>query len=395
MKKNNLKKYNFIDLFSGAGGLSYGFQKAGLNCLAGIDLDKQAIETFKKNHKNSIAISEDIRKILIKDFKKKINNKRIHIICGGPPCQGFSTIGPGDAEDSRNHLFLQFVRFVKELKPEIIILENVTGLLAKKNINTLKSIFNCFEKLGYLLNVKVLASNHYGVPQIRRRVIIIGNKLNIENIYPKKNYNNIDENNPKLKKCRTVGWAFKNLLKTKQKIFNHNLELARIKSNLEAARIACVPEGKFIRYEKDEKKYLPKRLWFDHDWNKIGEKRFREAKFARLDRSKPSPTIVTGSRMYYHPIENRYLTAREAASLQSFPANFEFTGSNTSQWTQIGNAVPPLMAEAIGKSILQMFKNRNKKLKKIEKTNIEFIRSTAFNYEKDIYINKKQLELDF
>ena len=350
-------KYNFIDLFSGAGGLSYGFEKAGLNCLAGIDSFKQAIETFKINHKKSLGISEDIRKISIRDFKKKIKNKKIHIICGGPPCQGFSTIGPGDAEDSRNHLFLQFVRFVKELKPEIIVLENVTGLLAKKNINTLKSIFNCFEKLGYNLNAKVLASNHYGVPQIRRRVILIGNRLNIENIYPKKTYNDIDENNSKLKKCRTAGWAFKNLIINKNKTLNHNLEIAKIKSNLETARISYVPEGKFIRYERDEKNYLPKKLWFDHDWNEIGEKRFREAKFARLDRAKPSPTIVTGSRMYYHPTENRYLTTREAASLQSFPPNFEFKGSNTSQWTQIGNAVPPIMAEAIGKAILKMFKN--------------------------------------
>ena len=387
-------KYNFIDLFSGAGGLSYGFEKAGLNCLAGIDFFKQAIETFKTNHKKSLGISKDIRKISIKEFKKKIKNKKIHIICGGPPCQGFSTIGPGDAEDSRNHLFLQFVRFVKELKPEIIVLENVTGLLAKKNINTLKSIFNCLEKLGYNLNAKVLASHHYGVPQIRRRVILIGNRLKIENIYPKKQFNDVGENNQKLDKCRTVGWAFKNLMKNKNKILNHNLELAKIKSNLETARISYVPEGKFIRYERDEKQYLPKKLWFDHDWNEIGEKRFREAKFARLDRTKPSPTIVTGSRMYYHPTENRYLTPREAASLQSFPSNFEFKGSNTSQWTQIGNAVPPIMAEAIGKCILKMFKNRNKKIKKINKTNIEFIRSTAFNYDKDVSNLENQLEFN-
>ena len=388
-------KYNFIDLFSGAGGLSYGFEKAGLNCLAGVDSYKQAIETFKKNHNKAIAFSEDIRKISINEFKKKIKNKKIQIICGGPPCQGFSTIGPGNAKDSRNHLFLQFVRFVKDLKPEIIVLENVTGLLAKKNINTLKSIFNCFESLGYNLNAKVLASHHYGVPQIRRRVILIGNRINIENIYPKKIFNDIDENNPKLQKCRTVGWAFKNLMKHKNKIFNHNLELAKIRSNIETARISHVPEGKFIRYEKDEKKYLPKKLWFNHDWNKIGEKRFREARYARLNRKKPSPTIVTGSRMYYHPTENRFLTTREAASLQSFPANFEFMGSNTSQWTQIGNAVPPLMAEQIGKAVIKMLKNRNKKIEKSEKTNIEYIRSTAFNYEKDIYSGKKQLNLNF
>ena len=386
--------YNFIDLFSGAGGLSYGFEKAGLKCLAGIDSFKQAIETFKKNHKHAIATSEDIRKISIKEFKKKINNKKIHIICGGPPCQGFSTIGPGDAKDSRNHLFLEFVRFVKELKPEVIVLENVTGLLAKKNINTLKSIFNCFEKLGYDLNARVLSSHHYGAPQIRRRVILIGNRIKIENMYPKKKFSNVGEKNSNLQAPRTVSWAFKNLIKFKKKSFNHSIGTTNIKSKLEISRISHVPEGKSIRYEKDEKKYLPKKLWFDHDWNKIGEKRFREAKFARLDRSKPSPTIVTGSRMYYHPTENRYLTTREAASLQSFPPEFEFSGSITSQWTQIGNAVPPLMAEAIGGAVKKMLKNKKKKIKKNIKTNIEFIRSTAFNYDKDVSNQEKQLELN-
>ena len=387
------KKFTFIDLFSGAGGLSCGFEKAGLTCLAGIDFLKPAIETFKKNHKNAIGIDGDIRKILIKDFKKKIKNQKVNIICGGPPCQGFSTIGPGDAKDSRNHLFLEFVRFVKELKPEIIVLENVTGLLAKKNIKTLQSIFNCFEELGYDLNARVLSSHHYGAPQIRRRVILIGNRIKIENIYPQKKFSNVGEISSKLQLPRTVSWAFKNLINFKNKSFNHNIETASIKSELEISRISHVPEGKSIRYERDEKKFLPKKLWFNHDWSEIGEKRFREAKFARLDRSKPSPTIVTGSRMYYHPIENRYLTTREAASLQSFPAEFEFFGSITSQWTQIGNAVPPLMAEAIGDAVKKMLKNKKKKIKKNKQTNIEFIRSTAFNYDKDVSNQEQQLEL--
>jgi len=386
---------NFIDLFSGAGGLSYGFTQAGLNCLAGVDSLKPAIETFKRNHPHSLAICDDIRRISTSDFKKKIKNKKVHIVCGGPPCQGFSTIGTGDVDDSRNHLFLEFVRFVKDLNPEIIVIENVTGLLAKKNINTFESIFNCFEQLGYQLNAKVLAAHHYGVPQARRRVVLIGNRINIENKYPLKKFKDIGEVNTSIKDFRTVGWAFKYLIKHKNKILNHNLELSRIKSNIEASRISYIPEGMFIRYERDEKNYLPKNLWFDHDWSKISEKRFREAKYYRLDRNKPSPTIVTSSRMYYHPLENRYLTAREAASLQSFPANFEFMGSNSSQWTQIGNAVPPIMAESIGECIAYMLKNKNKKIKKIIKTDIESIRSSAFDYSKDVYnIKKKQIEFD-
>ena len=263
----------------------------------------------------------------------------------------------------------------------------------KKNIKTLQSIFNCFEELGYDLNARVLSSHHYGAPQIRRRVILIGNRIKIENIYPQKKFSNVGEISSKLQSPRTVSWAFKNLINFKNKSFNHNIETASIKSELEISRISHVPEGKSIRYERDEKKFLPKKLWFNHDWSEIGEKRFREAKFARLDRSKPSPTIVTGSRMYYHPIENRYLTTREAASLQSFPAEFEFFGSITSQWTQIGNAVPPLMAEAIGDAVKKMLKNKKKKIKKNKQTNIEFIRSTAFNYDKDVSNQEQQLEL--
>ena len=388
---------NFIDLFSGAGGLSLGLSKSGLNCLAGIDFLQPAIDTFAANHKNSLSICDDIKKIKTKDIKKKLKNKKIHLICGGPPCQGFSTIGPGDAEDSRNHLFLDFVRFVKDFKPNYIIIENVTGLLAKKNIKTLQSIFNCFEKLGYDLDINVLDSSHYGVPQIRRRVIIIGNNLKIENRFPVKKYRKDKELNSKLKIARNVQWAFDNLMSYRNKTFNHDVDKAFIKSNIEKARISHVPEGKFIRYERDEKKYLPKDLWFDHDWNEIGEKRFREARYNRLDRSKPSPTIVTGSRMYYHPTENRYLTCREAAALQSFPANFIFSGSTTKQWTQIGNAVPPILGEALGKCILEMHKNKKIKIKPKKEKNIELIRSFAFNYSKDVS-NKSdanQLSLNF
>jgi len=385
---------NFIDLFCGAGGLSSGLIKSGMNCLLGVDFLEPAIDTFKVNHKSSIGICDDIRDLRTKDIKELLNNKKIHLICGGPPCQGFSTIGPGDANDSRNHLFLEFVRFVKDFNPYFLIIENVTGLLAKKNKNTLESIFKCFEELGYHLDIRVLSANHYGVPQARRRVIIIGNRLGIENKYPKKKFNNKDNKNLKLKKCRTVGWAFDNLITYRGKSYNHEIESAEIRKNIEKARIDHVPEGCFIRYERDEKQYLPKELWFDHDWNKISEKRFREAKYARLNRNHPSPTIVTNRKMYYHPVESRYLTVREAAALQSFPSNYKFSGSITKQWTQIGNAVPPLMAKEIGLSIIDMYNNRRKKIKKLTKRDIEAIRGYAFKYDKDVYDHPNQLKLN-
>lgn len=391
----NKRKLNFIDLFSGCGGLSLGLEKAGLKCLMGIDFLSPAIETFQLNHKGSIGICADIQEIDLKEIKKLVGKNTIDLICGGPPCQGFSTIGPGDAEDKRNHLFLDFVRFVKFFKPKYILIENVTGLLAKKNEDTLRSIYECFNKLGYRLDIRVLTSSHYGVPQVRRRVIIIGNNINIENRYPVKEFSNLGQEMKGLKKVRTVGWAFDNLITYRNKAHNHDFESAFIRNNLEQARIDQVPEGKSIRYEKDEKNYLPKELWFEHDWNQISEKRFREAKFQRLDNKKPSPTIVTNRKMYYHPTENRYLTQREAASLQSFPSNFKFCGSVSKQWTQIGNAVPPLMAEKIGLSILEMEKNKRKKVKTDNIFDYESVRKVAFKYDKDTFDSIKDSQKSF
>ena len=124
------KPLNFIDLFSGCGGISTGLEQAGLNCLLGIDFNPAAIDTFRLNHKNAIGICGDIQKIKTSEIKKLINHQTVDLICGGPPCQGFSTAGSGNADDRRNHLLLDFVRFVKDFKPSYILIENVTGLLA-------------------------------------------------------------------------------------------------------------------------------------------------------------------------------------------------------------------------------------------------------------------------
>jgi len=387
---------NFIDLFCGAGGLSSGLTKAGLNCLAGIDFLQPAVDTFKANHKGSIGLCADLREIETKDVRKMIGRRKVHLICGGPPCQGFSTIGTNDPNDMRNHLFMQYVKFVEDFNPNYILIENVTGLLAQKNIDTLTSIFDCFEELGYHPNVRVLSAHHYGVPQARRRVIIIGNNLQIENRYPDKRFNNPGEEKDTYEPTRTVGWAFENLIKHNGSQHNHELETTLIKKELERDRISHIPEGKSVRYERDEQKYLPKDLWFEHDWAEIEEKRFREAKLCRLDRSKPSPTIVTDGKRYYHPTEDRYLTVREAAAIQSFPQDFIFSGSVTKQWIQIGNAVPPMMAEALGSSIQAMHKNRRQKVQFNTNRDIELMRSIAFKYSEDTsYDNPKLSQASF
>lgn len=372
-KKNTT--LNFIDLFSGAGGLSCGLELAGLNCLLGIDMDKNAMASFGENHKNAKTFCGPISTVTSAILKKLTNNQKIHLVVGGPPCQGFSTVGLGDPNDQRNQLFREFIRVVKIANPDYVVIENVTGLLAKKNEKTLKSIFQIFNKMGYTLDVQVMSAENYGVAEKRRRTIFIGSKNHSEIYFP--------ETQTKIK---TVGDVFKSLKAKNGKIYNHDIEMAKIKSSLDVERIACVPEGKGIRYEEDERNYFKKkRLKLGVDWKNLRENRFRQTKYQRLDRKKPSPTIMTHRHNYFHPTEDRYLTQREAAAIQSFPNDFIFHGPLSAQWRQIGNAVPPLLGKAIGESILAMNTSKNKKIKSnalaSRQDQIKNIRKKAFQYK--------------
>ncbi len=376
---SNNQRLNFIDLFSGAGGLSCGMELAGMRCILGVDHQKHAIATFAKNHKHAETFSGDIKLLKGKLLKEKLKDQTVDLVVGGPPCQGFSTVGTGDPDDTRNELFLEFCRIVKITKPQYVVLENVTGMLAKKNEKILNAIISKFNKLGFTMDVKVLAANEYNVPENRKRTIMIGSRNHNKITFPK----TTSKNKPK-----TVGEALKGLQKCKKTICNHDLQQARPSSRLDTKRIHHIPEGKGIRYKEDNKKYLPPSLRLDIDWENLQERRFRQTKFKRLDRSLPSPTIMTNRHTYFHPTEDRYLTQREAAAIQSFPNSFEFLGPVSSQWRQIGNAVPPILAKAIGKAILKMHKEYlndsktiNKKADKKElKKNIANIRKSAFIY---------------
>ncbi|HZX20439.1 MAG TPA: DNA cytosine methyltransferase [archaeon] len=382
------KKLKFVDLFAGAGGLSCGLEQAGLECVLGVDFDKAAMKTFKKNHKHAEVFVGDIGQLDGKTALNLIKNKKVDLVCGGPPCQGLSTVGKGIPDDPRNFLFLQFVRLVKTFDPKYIILENVTGMVGKKNEKILNGILNEFKKLGYEMDVHVLSAHHYGVPQKRRRTIFIGNKAGYQNIFPPIMY---DAGHEDLPPTRTVGNAIEEIISSDGEIYNHNVEKAQLKNEIDVKRIAHVPEGKSIRYEKDETTYLPKELRFGIDWATVDERRFRQAKYRRLSRDEPSPTIMTDGHSYYHPIENRLLTPREAAAIQSFPNDFIFEGTYTQQWRQIGNAVPPLLGKALGEAILKIDKEKPKSVG--SKRSISEIRSGAFIYKKVEKLDKKQQKL--
>jgi DNA-cytosine methyltransferase len=169
--------------------------------------------------------------------KISVRFPRPDVFIGGPPCQGFSTIGQNDHLDERNFLFLEFLRIVEALKPDYIIVENVTGLLSKRNENVLKAIIKSFTDLGYTIDVKVLSAHHYGVPEKRRRTIFLGNRFGVKNIYPDKIFKDSDQDLQDLPLSRTVGWAFDNLLKSNGEILNHDIKRSQIANDLERKRI--------------------------------------------------------------------------------------------------------------------------------------------------------------
>ena len=172
-----MKKYNIIDLFSGAGGLSYGFEMAGFNVLLGIDNDEKALETFQKNHKNSKILCGDITNISYEeDIKPIIGEQKVDLIVGGPPCQGMSLSGPRKFDDPRNKLYLSYIRLVQEMQPTAFVIENVIGIVSLFKGQIKDTIIEEFSKMGYKVQFKVLLASDYGVPQNRKRVIFVGTR---------------------------------------------------------------------------------------------------------------------------------------------------------------------------------------------------------------------------
>lgn len=181
-----MNQYNAIDLFCGAGGLSYGFECAGFNILLGIDNDQKALEVFERNHKGAKSICGDITQIDYEQIKEKIGDKRIDIIIGGPPCQGMSLSGPRKFDDPRNKLYLSYIRLVDEIKPRAFVIENVPGLVSLFNGQIKDSIIEKFTAMGYKVKYQILCASDYGVPQNRKRVVFVGTREDVEFEYPEK-----------------------------------------------------------------------------------------------------------------------------------------------------------------------------------------------------------------
>lgn len=345
-----MSELNVLDLFCGAGGLSYGFESAGYNILVGIDNDQKALETFELNHKGSKSICGDITKITYeKDISPLLDGKKIDVIIGGPPCQGMSLSGPRKFDDPRNKLYLSYIRLVEEIQPKAFVIENVPGLVSLFDGQIKDSIIEKFTAMGYIVEYKILCSADYGVPQKRKRVIFVGRKHG-QFTYPKIHKevvtcsmalsdlpSLIDELGDEVSDYATPAEnEYQALMRKRSKVvLNH---VAASHSDKVKNIIALVPDGG--NYKDLPEEYRNSRN-FHVAWTRFAS-------------NKPAPTIDTGHRHHFHYKYNRVPTVRECARLQSFPDDFKFLGNKTQQFRQVGNAVPPLMAQAIAEQVKKM-----------------------------------------
>lgn len=341
-----------IDLFCGAGGLSLGAELAGIKIVLANEKNNSAAETFRYNHPNVKLIKDDIRNFKLSDH----NIYNPFVVMGGPPCQGFSISNTLTRNDSNknNHLFLEFVRIISESKPEWFVFENVEGIVSYKNGETVTLIKELFTDLGYNTAEDVLYASDYGVPQNRNRFFMVGNNKGIDFCFPEKFKNKI-----------TVREAFIDLpdLENGQKSDSlpyKDIELTEYALNIRNGATECkqnlVTENQ--PHVLDRYKYIKP----GQNWRAIPKELMKNYKeignchsgiYKRLDPDKPSVVISNFRKnMLIHPFQDRGLSIREAARIQSFPDTFIFKGYFSHQQQQIGNAVPPLLAKAIFSQII-------------------------------------------
>lgn len=353
-------KLKVVDLFSGCGGFSFGFQQAGFEIVLGIDNDELALKTFKLNHANSEVMNIDLS---VKNNIKKIVNSlgkqnKIDVLIAGPPCQGFSLTGPRNEHDERNRLFYSVFELAQSLEPKplCIIIENVPGLAKLYGGKAKKEVVENFFKNGYTVNFKEIFAPDYGVPQIRKRLFFVG-LLN--------KYGQYEFPQPVLEQNEYIT--------TEQAI--GDLPSLQYEFGEEVSQYIMDPKSEFQKKMRNGAKQLFNHVGTRHtEYVKsvisqvpeggnyinlppgVGESRkFNEA-WTRYHSQKPSKTIDTGHRNHFHYRWNRVPTVRENARLQTFPDKFRFLGSKTQQYRQVGNAVPPLLGYHIANKLINLLR---------------------------------------
>ena len=343
-----------VDFFCGCGGLALGFQRAGFQIAAGLDFDKKAVDTFNKNIGNGFV--EDLSDNGWSDrLKSNIGKRKINVLVGGPPCQGFSLTGTRKYDDERNKLYNSIFAGIEVLKPDVVLIENVRGMATLYKGQAKIEIMKKFHELKYDVSVKVLDSANYFVPQHRLRLFFVATKPDINFRWPdesnrKGKYVSCEEgigDLPSMKNLPDQSEAdylsepqnvFQKIMRANsERIFNHQ---PTVHKQFVIETIQQVPEG-------GNYKDLP---------SGVGESRkFNEA-WTRYHSKKPSRTIDTGHRNHFHYKYDRVPTIRENARLQSFPDDFIFVGSKVDQNRQVGNAVPVFLAQSLALSVAEALK---------------------------------------
>ena len=357
-----------VDLFCGAGGLSHGFMQAGYDVLFGSDIDSTFGQTFMASHPNAKFTAKPIQALTVEEILKaaRLEPGQLDVLVGGPPCQGYSVYNHGRGEqDPRAGLFREYLRIVRGLQPKWLVMENVTGLSSISGGSLINSIVTEIKASGYEnVDFQVLKAEEFGVPQERRRIVFIANRLGLPVRFPSKSHDG--EQAPFVTVWDAIGdlppiqeqWEhesgagyaaapqnkFQMQMRLHSELVQNHYGPRLGKANLE--RIRHIPQGG---------------SWRDVPFDLLpaGMKKAKRSDHTkRYGRPRPtdlSCTILTKCDIhwgaYIHPIQNRAFTVREAARLQSFPDEFVFYGSMTEQFVQVGNAVPPLLAKAVATAI--------------------------------------------
>lgn len=333
-----MSKPNCISLFSGGGGFCCGLHAAGFEILLSSDIENYAEKTHKINFPNIPFLKKDIQKITEGDLYEFVGDKNVDLLVGGPPCQGFSNMGDKLGGDVRNSLIQHYLRIINLVSPKVVLFENVPGLKTKYDGSFYRNLISGFEQLGYNVSEKILSADMFGVPQIRKRFFLVASLSTNEFYFPGSN----NKSSKNLKSYKNVGEALKGLpayeLDENHKPLNHSEKVI--------SRYKLIPEG--------EKLPPPDQLPIE-----IRRKNFGNT-YQRLHRDKPATTMVPGNNAFpIHPVKHRSLTPREAARIQTFPDRHKFSGTRAQQCIQVGNAVPPLLAEKIANKIKEYLKSND------------------------------------